>query len=77
MVTFPLILSGETISLSENDARKLLLSSLNPALNEFGASFGNYSTFLQAGDFALLWGESYLKDLTVVIPRFFISRRKA
>lgn len=74
--TFPLILSGETISLSENDARKLLLSSLNPALNEFGASFGNYSTFLQAGDFALLWGKSYLKDLTVVIPRFLYPGEK-
>lgn len=72
---FPLLISGEEISLAQ-DSQRLVLSSLNPALNEFGASFGNYSTFMQRDDFELLWGKSYLMDLTVAIPSFLYPGEK-
>lgn len=72
---FPLLISGEEISLAQ-DSQRLVLSSLNPALNEFGAPFGNYSTFMQRDDFELLWGKSYLMDLTVAIPSFLYPGEK-
>ncbi|MFC6920915.1 hypothetical protein, partial [Meiothermus taiwanensis] len=73
---FPKLISGEEITLSQEDSKKLILSSLNPALNEFGSPFGNYSTFLQSGNFELLWGKSYLNDLTVAIPNFLYPGEK-
>lgn len=72
---FPLLISGEGVSLDQ-DSRRLFLSSLNPALNEFGAPFGNYSIFMQRGDPEPLWGKSYLMDLTVAIPGFLYPGEK-
>ena len=42
---------------------------LNPASNDFGCVFGNFNTYIisEASDFR--WGETYLRDMMVVIPR--------
>jgi len=46
------------------------IKALNPATNEFGAPFGNFNTYVLSGDRRLKFGETYLKGMTVVIPRF-------
>lgn len=45
-------------------------TSLNPASNEFGAVFGNFNTYILSGASDLRLGETYLRSLTMPIPRF-------
>lgn len=73
---FPMWLSGKSIDLPADTIRKLLLSSLNPAVNEFGAPFGNYSTMMQTGTDTLYYGSTFLRDLTVVVPGFLYPGEK-
>ena len=73
---FPMWLSGKSIDLPADTIRKLLLSSLNPAVNEFGAPFGNYSLMMQTGVDTLYYGATFLRDLTVVIPGFLYPGEK-
>jgi len=44
-------------------------TSLNPASNDFGCVFGNFNTYILSGASDLRWGETYLRDMTVAIPR--------
>lgn len=46
------------------------IQALNPGTNEFGAAFGNFNTYVLSGDSELMFGETYLKGMTVPIPRF-------
>jgi hypothetical protein len=73
---FPLWISGKAVDLPAETVQKLLLSSLNPAVNEFGAPFGNYSLMMQAGITDLYYGSTFLRDLTVVIPGFLYPGEK-
>lgn len=73
---FPMWMSGKTIDLPADTVRKLLLSSLNPAVNEFGSPFGNYSIMMQTGITELYYGSTFLRDLTVVIPGFLYPGEK-
>jgi len=73
---FPMWFSGQPIELPPETARRLFLSSLNPAVNEFGSPFGNYSLQLQAGYDDFLYGSSYLRELTTVIPSFLYPGEK-
>jgi len=73
---FPMWLSGKSLDLPADTIRKLLLSSLNPAVNEFGAPFGNYSIMMQTGTDTLYYGSTFLRDLTVVIPGFLYPGEK-
>jgi oligosaccharide repeat unit polymerase len=43
---------------------------LNPASNDFHCAFGNFNTYILSGTSDLRLGESYLKGLTMPIPRF-------
>lgn len=45
------------------------LTSLNPGLNEFGAVFGNFNTYILSGASHHQLGETYLRSLTMPIPR--------
>ncbi|GIV17135.1 MAG: hypothetical protein KatS3mg022_2570 [Armatimonadota bacterium] len=73
---FPLWISGKAVDLPAETVQKLLLSSLNPAVNEFGSPFGNYSLVMQAGIADLYYGSTFLRDLTVAIPGFLYPGEK-
>lgn len=73
---FPLIISGQHVEIEASTAGRLLFSSLNPAANEFGGTFGNYSTYLQTGEQELLYGKSYLTGLLGVVPSFLFPGEK-
>lgn len=73
---FPLIISGQHVEIEASTAGRLLFSSLNPAANEFGGTFGNYSTYLQTGEQELLCGKSYLTGLLGVVPSFLFPGEK-
>lgn len=73
---FPMWISGRTVDLPPDTVRKLLFSSLNPAVNEFGSPFGNYSLMMQTGVGELYYGSTFLRDLTVVIPSFLYPGEK-
>lgn len=73
---FPLIISGQHVEIEASTAGRLLFSSLNPAANEFGGTFGNYSTYLQTGEQELLYGKSYLTGLLEVLPSFLFPGEK-
>ncbi|MEJ5252655.1 MAG: hypothetical protein WHX60_12285 [Armatimonadota bacterium] len=73
---FPLIISGQRVDIERSSARQLLFSSLNPAVNEFGGAFGNYSIFLQTGEQELLYGKSYLTGLLGIVPGFLFPGEK-
>lgn len=73
---FPMWLAGQKISVPAGTALQSLVKALNPALSEFGGSFGNYSTFLQSGHDDLRWGETYLRDMTIVVPGFLYPGEK-
>ncbi|MEO8451464.1 MAG: O-antigen polysaccharide polymerase Wzy [Gemmatimonadota bacterium] len=47
-----------------------ILVALNPAANEFGAPFGNFSTYVQAGPQPLALGTTYVRSLILPIPRW-------
>lgn len=42
---------------------------LNPASNDFACVFGNFNTYILSGESHLRFGETYLRDMTVPIPR--------
>lgn len=46
------------------------VSALNPGANEFGAAFGNFSTYIKSEEWDRKLGTTYLETFTVPIPRF-------
>jgi hypothetical protein len=73
---FPMWFSGQPIEIPPETVRRLFLTSLNPAVNEFGSAFGNYSLQQQAGYDDFLYGTSYFRELTIVIPSFLYPGEK-
>jgi len=52
-----------------------VVSSSNPATNEFGAPFGNFNTFLLAGKNDFLLGKSYWWGVLSLVPRSLLPAR--
>lgn len=52
--------------------KERIVKALNPGINEFGAPFGNFNMFyIHSNDkYTLLFGESYVKGLLLMIPSF-------
>ncbi len=53
-----------------------LVAALNPAANEFGATFGNFSEYSLKGIHSLRMGETYLTGMTIPIPAFAFPTEK-
>lgn len=53
-----------------------VLKNLNPALSEFGCTYGNFNKFYVTGDYELLYGKSYVEGLVHVIPTYVYPGEK-
>lgn len=57
-------------------AREALLRALNPAGNEFGSTFGNFSEYVKTGDRQLGLGRSYLVGFLLPMPSSLYPGKK-
>ncbi len=73
---FPLWLKGSAVNVTSDMIAQQTLHAMNPATNEFGAPFGNYTTLRQSGDHDLQFGATYLRGLATVIPGFLYPGEK-
>jgi hypothetical protein len=72
-----LVLTGDWRSFIRTTSRAdRLLAALNPAQNEFGAPFGNFSTYVSSGDHALQLGRTYFVGLADPWPAFLYPGTK-
>lgn len=53
-----------------------ILKNLNPALNEFGCTYGNFNKFYVVNDYQLLYGKSYIYGLSHIVPTYIYSGDK-
>ena len=60
----------------KNNSVEKIIKNLNPALTEFGCTYGNFNKFYIAGDYELLYGKSYLQGLVHVIPTYLYPGQK-
>ena len=73
---FPMLVLRQPIHMDTHEALRYALAALNPARNEFGAPFGNFSTYANSGRRELLLGASYLEDIATAIPAFLYPGRR-
>lgn len=60
----------------KNNSVEKIIKNLNPALTEFGCTYGNFNKFYIAGNYELLYGKSYLQGLVHVIPTYLYPGQK-
>lgn len=60
----------------ENLDINYILRTLNPAITEFGCTYGNFNKFYITNDYELLYGKSYLQGLTHIIPSYLYPGEK-
>ena len=56
--------------------KRNIVSSLNPGLNEFGCTFGNFNKLYVSNDYEFLYGKSYLQGLFNFIPSYLYPGEK-
>ncbi|MCI5702277.1 MAG: oligosaccharide repeat unit polymerase [Erysipelotrichaceae bacterium] len=53
-----------------------VIRSLNPALTEFGCTYGNFNKFYITNDYKLLYGKSYIEGLVHIVPTYIYPGEK-
>ena len=51
--------------------KRNVVNSLNPGINEFGCTFGNFNKLYISDDYEFLYGKSYIQGITHFIPSYF------